>query len=77
MPAPNPISALRRIEQKLDTLTALIERQLALMPVSPRWWVDHAGRFENDPAFDEMMRLARKQRKQRAKPQTGTSQKAR
>lgn len=27
-----------------------------------RWWVDDAGRFANDPIFDEMVRLGREYR---------------
>ena len=54
---------LKEISQKLDDLAAQVERDQAAAAVSPRWWEDHAGRFENDPAFDEIMRLARLQRK--------------
>lgn len=27
-----------------------------------RWWVDDAGRFANDPVFDEIVRLGREYR---------------
>jgi hypothetical protein len=39
-----------------------LERERLALAVSPRWWVDHSGRFQNDPAFDELVRLGRQQR---------------
>jgi hypothetical protein len=27
-----------------------------------RWWVEHAGRFANDPVFDEIVKLGREYR---------------
>jgi hypothetical protein len=49
---------------RLEELAAQFERARAAIVASPRWWHDHAGRFENDPAFDEIVRLGRQQRDQ-------------
>ena len=54
---------LQEISQRLDELAAKVDRQQSAASVSPRWWEEQAGRFENDPAFDEMMRIVRQQRK--------------
>ena len=54
---------LQELSQRLDELAAKVERQQSAAAISPRWWEEYAGRFENDPAFDEMMRIVRQQRK--------------
>ena len=60
---------LQEISQRLDELAAKVERQQSAAAASPRWWEEQAGRFENDPAFDEMMRIVRQQRKLESAPQ--------
>jgi hypothetical protein len=42
----------RRAKAKLDQKA----------PPTGKWWVDHAGRFANDPVFDEIVRLGREYR---------------
>jgi hypothetical protein len=59
---------LQEISQRLDELAAKVERQQSAFAVSPWWWEEHAGRFENDPAFDEIMRIVRRQRKLESLP---------
>ena len=47
------------LEKALDELRAKVEDS----PVEPRhWWRDDAGRFANDPLFDEMTRLGKEYR---------------
>ena len=55
----------------LEQRVARIERELRLKPkrTSGKWWIDSAGRFENDPVFEEMVRLGREYRESlRPKP---------
>jgi hypothetical protein len=67
------IQSTRRIEEidkNLKALRAEMKKLQQAGSVSPRWWHDHAGRFENDPVFDEIVRLGRATRtpsKRRAK----------
>ncbi len=59
-----PISTEARIQQ-LSARVEALERRVgagASNGVSTRWWEDGAGRFANDPAFDEIVRLGRQQR---------------
>ena len=53
---------LEQVNQKIDALAAKVERGPA-GAISLTWWHDHAGRFENDPVFDEIVRLGREARK--------------
>lgn len=53
------------IEQRVADLekevAALRERLLTLSPVKP-WWERIAGTFENDPIYEEAMKLGREYR---------------
>ena len=53
-----PKLTLEQLDERLEAL----ERERVALAVSPRWWVDHAGRFQNDAAFDEIVRLGRQAR---------------
>jgi hypothetical protein len=47
------------LEKTVDDL----QRQLkSLGQATGPWWVDQAGRFANDPVFDEMIELGREYR---------------
>jgi hypothetical protein len=54
---------LEQINEKIDALAAKVERGGPGSAISLTWWHDHAGRFENDPVFDEIVRLGREARK--------------
>jgi hypothetical protein len=49
---------LKQLHERLQVL----ERDRAARVPSPRWWADHAGRFKDDPAFEEIVRLGRQYR---------------
>jgi hypothetical protein len=68
---------LKELKQLLDKLAAKVEREQAAAAVSPRWWRDHAGRFENDPLFDEIVRLGRQERKRLSVKKRGAKKRAR
>ena len=54
--------------QLLEERISQLERDVSLLkshapdPGDPPWWERIAGRFENDPAFDEIVRLGREYR---------------
>jgi hypothetical protein len=54
--------------QVLERRVAQLEREFSLLkshitePVDQPWWERIAGRFENDQAFDEIVRLGREYR---------------
>jgi hypothetical protein len=54
------------LEQRLTALERAVEQiqaQLAHEPAQQRhWWQDDAGRFADDPVFDEFVRLGREYR---------------
>jgi hypothetical protein len=54
-----PELTLEQLNERLEAL----ERERLALTVSPRWWQDHAGRFQDDRAFDEIVKLGRKSRK--------------
>ena len=54
---------LEKVSQKVDALAAKLERTGASIAISPTWWQDQAGRFENDPVFDEIVRFGRQARR--------------
>ena len=60
------------IEQRLIALEAeirLLKSQAAPNKADPKWVLGHAGRFANDPGFDEVVRLGREYRESlRPKP---------
>lgn len=49
---------IERLSARLDDLERRIE-QLGSNGVSSRWWEEQAGRFKDDPEFDEIVRLGR------------------
>jgi hypothetical protein len=64
MPKPGaPRLTLEQLNQKVSALASQVERLQKASAPSPTWWRDHAGRFENDPVFDEIVRLGRAERK--------------
>jgi hypothetical protein len=47
----------------LEKTVSELKAQIASTPsANRRWWVQDAGRFANDPIFDEMVRLGREYR---------------
>ena len=55
------------LEQRLLDLEREVREQKAAVAgsdaaVPRRWWIEDAGRFANDPLFDEMVRLGREYR---------------
>jgi len=46
---------LRKVEQGLADLSRAVHRH----EPSRRWYATHAGRFANDPIFDEIVRLGK------------------
>ncbi len=54
-----------QLTERLLALEKTVEELKSQMKHSPpgrRWWVDDAGRFADDPVFDEMVRLGREYR---------------
>ena len=75
----------RRLEKLQEDLTEL-KRQRGIVGHAAKWWIDHAGRFQDDPSFEEMVRLgrqyreslrpkAKKKRRRSTKSNRGTSSK--
>jgi hypothetical protein len=56
-----------QIERRLEALEKAVKslEQQFKRAVGPtgRWWVEHAGRFANDPDFEDIVRLGREYRK--------------
>ena len=50
----------RRVDQLENDMSLLKSR--ASQPGQPPWWERIAGRFENDAAYDEIVRLGREYR---------------
>ncbi|HEX4054257.1 MAG TPA: hypothetical protein VHX86_08330 [Tepidisphaeraceae bacterium] len=50
------------MNERLKELKGEFEKYVQSQKCSPRWWQDHAGRFEKDPLFDEIARLGRRER---------------
>jgi uncharacterized small protein (DUF1192 family) len=48
------------LEAEVGRLRAIVEQ--ALEPEEEPWWIRFAGKYENDPHFDEAMRLGREYR---------------
>jgi hypothetical protein len=53
---------LEELHERVKKLEARAQADLKANLVSRTWWETHAGRFENDPVFDEIVRLGRQQR---------------
>jgi len=55
---------LLQIERRVQILERRVARLVQSSPrVSRGWYRTHAGRFANDPVFDEIIRLGRTYRK--------------
>ncbi len=53
---------LKELESRVAALEKEIERLRAHLPTAAtqrHWWHDDAGRFANDPEFDEIVRLGK------------------
>ena len=63
---------LAQVEQKLSVLEREVQqlkRDSDTRRTSGKWWIDSAGRFANDPVFEEIVRLGREYRESlRPKP---------
>ena len=71
MPRPTSTSQPVTLEQLVARLDALERRveQATSNGVSPRWWEEHAGQYKDDPGFNEIVRLGRRERrKENARP---------
>ncbi len=56
---------LKELESRLAALEREVERLRAQLPAATKkepWWISEAGRFENDPVFDEIVRLGKEYR---------------
>lgn len=55
-----------QLEERLLALEKTVAEMKTQLGGTPnrarRWWVEGAGRFANDPVFDEMVRLGREYR---------------
>jgi predicted nucleic acid-binding Zn-ribbon protein len=60
-------SRIASLEAELAQIKQLLGEQLSLQKTEPQkaepWWVEIAGSFENDPAFDEAVRLGQEWRR--------------
>jgi hypothetical protein len=74
---PHPLtpsqSTLRiwELDKKLKALASEMRSLRKANSISTRWWHDAAGRFENDPVFDEIVRLGRETRNPRTQRSRG------
>jgi hypothetical protein len=60
---------LAALEKAVEELLAKLDQR---MDSHRRWWVKGAGRFANDPVFDEIAKLGKKYRESlRPKPRRG------
>jgi hypothetical protein len=50
---------LRALEQAVEELKSQVQRSAR---VDRRWWTEDAGRFADDPVFEEIVRLGREYR---------------
>jgi hypothetical protein len=53
---------MNEMSKRLKDVEGEFEKHVKAQKCSPRWWHDHAGRFENDPVFDEIVRLSNQER---------------
>jgi hypothetical protein len=60
---------LAALEKAVEELSAKVDQGITS---HRRWWVTSAGRFADDPVFDEIVKLGRKYRESlRPKPKRG------
>jgi hypothetical protein len=50
---------LRALEQAVEELKSQVKRSAGM---DRRWWIEDAGRFADDPVFNEIVRLGREYR---------------
>jgi hypothetical protein len=69
---------MAQVEKKLAALERKVERlQRQSNANGGKWWIDDAGRFSNDPVFEEIVRLGRQYRESlRPKPRRGKGRRA-
>ena len=57
---------LAELEKRLtaleQTVAQLLNKEMPSPQTQRHWWHDDAGRFANDPVFDEIVRLGREYR---------------
>lgn len=57
---------ISQLTRRLQAVEQAVEQLRARMAINDdskgRWWKEQAGRFENDPVFDEIAALGRKYR---------------
>jgi hypothetical protein len=56
------LSELTRRVEELEKQLAEMRKKVEHLPDPAPWWVTGAGRFANDPVFDEIVRLGREYR---------------
>jgi len=52
----------KRVEQLEKAVQDLTARFAQLNPPKEKWWESQAGRFANDPVFDDIVRLGKEYR---------------
>lgn len=50
-------AAVKELQQQLQTRNGVTPPSDAAAPQQRHWWRDDAGRFADDPVFEEMVRL--------------------
>ncbi len=69
---------ITELEERLVSLEQTVQRlqaQQRAAPATRRWWVEAAGRFADDPVFDEIVRLGREYRES-LRPKSGKKNRA-
>jgi hypothetical protein len=56
------------LEKKVEQLQAQLAKSYD--PTRP-WWLEDAGRFANDPVFDEIVKMGEKYRRSQRLPRKG------
>jgi hypothetical protein len=71
---------IAQLAERLGALEKAVQQLEAKISQPPdqnrRWWVEDAGRFKNDPVFDEIVRLGREYRES-LRPGTRKAKRAR